>query len=278
MKKITLLFLALTAMVNVANAQMLFDFDTVNANQVFQSGWNGTYPNTAFAKVSNPHISGINTSANVGAYTANGGTNAQLSSDNVGSATVANFDFVTNPYFTMKVWVNKPVVVSVEFKNNGYYPSFATKTKSVTTINQWVTVEFDCSDIQYGAPGNFWGYYNIVGVSFDKDLAGGTVANDVYYFDDMKLSATTSLSTKDFTANSDSVQVYPNPFASEFNVANSEGSFQVSVFDVLGRKVATAKSSSSQLSMGSSLKSGVYIVKVEGANAKDSKSFKVIKK
>jgi hypothetical protein len=30
--------------------------------------------------------------------------------------------------------------------------------------------------------------------------------------------------------------------------------------------------------MGSSLKSGAYIVKVEGANANESKSFKIIKK
>ena len=77
-----------------------------------------------------------------------------------------------------------------------------------------------------------------------------------------------------------SIKVYPNPFTSEFKVdaTNSEGPLQVSVFDVLGRKVATAKSSSNQLSMGSSLNSGVYVVKVEGANAKDSKSFKIIKK
>jgi len=279
MKKITLLFLVLTGMLNVANAQMLFDFDAVNANQVFKEGWNGTWPNTAFAKVANPNISGINTSANVGKFIANGGTNAQLSSEDVGSAVLSNFDFTATPYFTLKVWVNKPVSVSVEFKNNGYYPEFTTKTQSVTTINQWVTVEFNCSDIQYGAPGNFWGYYNIVGVSFDKDLTGGTVANDVYYFDDMKLSATTTLSTKDFTANS--VQVYPNPFANEFKVdaANSEGPLQVSVFDVLGRKVESTKSaSSSQLSMGSSLKSGLYIVQVEGVNSNYSKSFKIIKK
>jgi len=75
-----------------------------------------------------------------------------------------------------------------------------------------------------------------------------------------------------------SIQVYPNPFVSEFNVTKSEGSLQVSVFDVLGRKVETAKSSSSKLSMGSSLKSGVYIVKIEGVNTNDSKSFRIIKK
>jgi hypothetical protein len=75
-----------------------------------------------------------------------------------------------------------------------------------------------------------------------------------------------------------SIQVYPSQFINEFNVTKSEGPLQVSVFDVLGSKVETAKSSSNKLSMGSSLKSGVYVVKVEGANANDSKSFRIIKK
>lgn len=89
-----------------------------------------------------------------------------------------------------------------------------------------------------------------------------------------------SLATNSNQFSDNSIKVYPNPFTSEFKVdaTDSEGPLQVSVFDVLGRKVATAKSSSNQLSMGSSLKSGVYVVKVEDANAKDSKSFKIIKK
>jgi hypothetical protein len=77
-----------------------------------------------------------------------------------------------------------------------------------------------------------------------------------------------------------SIKVYPNPFTSEFKVdaTNSEGSLQVSIFDVLGRKVETTKLFSNQLSMGASLNSGLYIVKVEGETTKDSKSFKIIKK
>lgn len=106
-------------------------------------------------------------------------------------------------------------------------------------------------------------------------------ASNPVYFDNFKVTGTAvSLGTESNQLRDNSIKVYPNPFASEFKVdaTNSEGPLQVSVFDVLGRKVATAKSSSNQVSMGSSLNSGVYIVKVEGANAKDSKSFKIIKK
>jgi len=99
-------------------------------------------------------------------------------------------------------------------------------------------------------------------------------------FDNFKVTGTATLGTNSNQLSDNSIKVYPNPFVNEFKVdaTNSEGPLQVSVFDVLGKKVATAKSSSNQLSMGSSLSSGVYVVKVEGANAKDSKSFKIIKK
>ena len=172
----------------------VFNFDGVNADHVFLETWNGTWPNTAFAKVANPDASGINTSANVGKFISNGGANAELFSENVGtnlgaSTIVPQFDFTATPYFSLKVWVNKPVSVSVEFRNDGYYPGFRTKTQNVTTINKWVIVEFNCSNLVPGDdPG--WGTYDRIGVSFDKDLTGGTVANDVYYFDDMKLSTT----------------------------------------------------------------------------------------
>lgn len=78
-----------------------------------------------------------------------------------------------------------------------------------------------------------------------------------------------------------SIGFYPNPFVNDFKVevVKSEGPFRVAIFDILGRKVETAESStSSQLSMGSSLKPGLYIVQVEGVNSNYSKTFKIVKK
>nr|WP_294932301.1 T9SS type A sorting domain-containing protein [uncultured Flavobacterium sp.] len=131
-----------------------------------------------------------------------------------------------------------------------------------------------------------WATQNIVlsGIDNTQPLSVRISNSSTLYkmvIDNFKITGTAvSLATESNQLTDNSIKVYPNPFAGEFNVdaTNSEGPLQVSVFDVLGRKVATAKSSSSQLSMGSSLKSGAYIVKVEGANAKDSKSFKIIKK
>jgi hypothetical protein len=271
MKKIITLFFGIIGMLNVANAQdvMLFDFDTVNANVTFVEIWNGTYPNSTFAKVTNPDASGINTSANVGQITSNGGVNTQVDSEAVGSSTLPAFDFATNPYLTMKVWIDKPVSVSVEFKNDGYYPSFGTLTQNVTTINQWVTVEFDCSEFLSGGV-HGWGTYNIIGVSFDRDSSGGTVANDVYYFDDIKLSSSTTLSTKDFFASSSSAKYYPNPASDYIYVKNAQ---KVSIIDMNGRLVKEAVNLE-KVDI-SSLVNGFYIVKLDAGNVK--KTSKLIK-
>uniref|UniRef100_UPI002611ED96 hypothetical protein n=1 Tax=uncultured Dysgonomonas sp. TaxID=206096 RepID=UPI002611ED96 len=236
MKKITFLVLGIIGMLSVANAQsvMLFDFDATNANQTWVTTWNGTWPNASITKVANPDLTGINTSANVGKYTANGGANGLVRTDTIGKATLLNFDFVTKPYFSLKVWVSKPVSISIDFENNGYYPSFKTKTQSITTTGQWVTIEFNNSDISYGSSaGNYWGYYNILGITFDADLSGGTKANDVYYIDDIQLSHTSLLATTGLSPEtSTGFSIYPNPTTDYINFPKSE---KVQVLDLSGK-------------------------------------------
>jgi len=270
MKKITTLFFGLACFFSVTNAQdvMLFDFDAANANIVFQETWNGTWPNAAFAKVANPDASGINTSANVGKFISNGGASATIISEGVGSATLASFDFENKPYVSMKVWVSKPVSASLYFANNGYYPGFAYVTQSVTTTNQWVTVQFDCTEFKNGGP-HGWGTYNILGVCFDKDLSGGTVANDIYYFDDINQSA--SLITTGLTAESNAkLSVYPNPAQNYILTPNAE---KVTVMDLNGRIVKESVNVE-RLDI-SSLAKGSYIVKMQVNN--DTKIGKLIK-
>ncbi|WP_228520598.1 RICIN domain-containing protein [Flavobacterium sp. CSZ] len=79
-----------------------------------------------------------------------------------------------------------------------------------------------------------------------------------------------------------SIAFFPNPFSTNFKVeaAKSSEPIRVSIFDVAGKKVQEAESSteSGQLLMGSSLQPGLYLVKVEGVNSNLSKSFKIIKK
>jgi hypothetical protein len=92
-----------------------------------------------------------------------------------------------------------------------------------------------------------------------------------------------SLDKKDISEESDfSIAFFPNPFSTEFKIeaTKSNEPIHVSIFDVTGKKVQEAASSSeaSQLLMGASLQPGLYLVKVEGVNSNFSKSFKILKK
>jgi xyloglucan-specific exo-beta-1,4-glucanase len=79
-----------------------------------------------------------------------------------------------------------------------------------------------------------------------------------------------------------SIDFFPNPFVDGIKVeaTKSNEPIRVSIFDITGKKVETAESSSEsvQLLMGASLQPGLYLVQVEGVNLNFSKSFKIIKK
>jgi len=76
------------------------------------------------------------------------------------------------------------------------------------------------------------------------------------------------------------IGLLPNPFTANFrlSISNPGDISRIAIFDVLGRQVETVEHSAiaNSLSLGSSLKPGVYFVKVYGV--KEVRSFKVIKK
>ncbi|MDR7209851.1 glycoside hydrolase family 44 protein [Flavobacterium piscis] len=91
-------------------------------------------------------------------------------------------------------------------------------------------------------------------------------------------SATTKIVTEDQAESQ--VLLYPNPFANDLKleVTHYKGELQIDVTDMLGRVLESIKvdNESGTISIGASLKSGLYIVRVNGTDW--SKSFKVLKK
>ena len=152
--------------------EMLFDFDTTNADIGFGS-WGGV----GFAKIVNPDKSGINVSDNVGEYTYNG-NDAGLENDLVNDATpLSPFDFSETAFIKVKVWVSKPVGVSIKLQNYPDYGQGYEQMIEVTEINTWVEVVFN-----YGAITAT--NYDRAQIYFDKDGSGGSSVGDKYYFDD----------------------------------------------------------------------------------------------
>ena len=152
--------------------EMLFDFDTTNEDVGFVS-WAGT----GFAKIENPDKSGINTSDNVGEYT-HAGNDSGLENALVNDATpLEPFDFSETPFIKVKVWVSKPVAVSIKLQNYPDYGQGHEQKIDVTETNKWVELIFNYGSITATN-------YDRAQIYFDKDRSAGSVAGDKFYFDD----------------------------------------------------------------------------------------------
>jgi len=277
MKKITLLlFLALTGMLNVANAQVTLYTEDFASNLGLSSDGVVTFqPSTK----DGTWIGGKNLTtvgdANMSLRYGWSSTRLTISAVGTTESNPPASNAVTISNINVAGYTNFSLSISSVFTG----PATAPFIEASADGGAWVTLTT--------VPGGSW---SPATQSIALPAATSTISLRInppasatdqdLVLDDFKITGTASLGIESNELSDNSIKVYPNPFVREFKVdaTNSEGPLQVSVFDVLGRKVATAKSFSNQLSMGSSLKSGVYVVKVEGANAKDSKSFKIIKK
>ena len=89
-----------------------------------------------------------------------------------------------------------------------------------------------------------------------------------------KDAVTGTITLKDKT-----LELFPNPFTSTFNlrVDHMDEIVRVSIFDMLGKQVETINypENTSLTNLGSSLKPDMYIVQVNGV--KWTKSFKIVK-
>lgn len=146
------------------NAQYIYnDFDD-NQNETF-TGW----PNGP-AVVTNPDISGVNTSANVGEWVRSEETWAHVYSELEGK-----INFATGSSFQLKVYspIACEVLFKLEDKTNGAI--FTEVSGNVTTPGEWQQLTFDFS----GAASDT---YDKVVIFFDF---ANTVDN-TYYFDDIE--------------------------------------------------------------------------------------------
>ncbi len=191
--------------------EMLFDFDTVNEDLAFTS-WGGT----GFAKITNPDPSGINVSENVAQYT-HAGNDSGLENDLVSNATpLTPFDFSETPFIKVKVWVNKPVAVSIKLQNYPNWWEGHEQKVEVTETNTWVEVIFNFGAITATN-------YDRAQIYFDKDKSGGSVVGDIYYFDDYLKSNVAPAVVNTITPVADAVEVsqFVNPtISSNFQFRN----------------------------------------------------------
>ncbi|MAB47356.1 MAG: hypothetical protein CMC05_01880 [Flavobacteriaceae bacterium] len=133
----------------------------------------------------------------------------------------------------------------------------------------WQTVNVEIATMNNGAtdPTDNISLVQIVG-------AGGTNPWGDLYLDNIIFYKAGSLSTNDFqTAD---FKVFPNPTQADWNISSSNIINSIAVYDILGKQVLSLKPNSNQVVLdASSLRSGIYITKIEGENG--TKTVKLVK-
>jgi hypothetical protein len=93
-------------------------------------------------------------------------------------------------------------------------------------------------------------------------------------------STTINITCKEMGVENESVSftVYPNPTSNEFTFSMTDGAdYDVIIYDLVGKKVATLSKVSNGLQFGSELKSGVYLAQVMKDNNILIQTIKLIK-
>lgn len=176
---------------------MLFDFDTANAAIGFQS-WSAT----GFSKISNPDASGINVSSNVGSYTHAGNDSGLENSLVAGNSPITAVDFAETPFIKVKVWVDKPVDVTVRVQNYPDYGQGIEQKIKVTEVNKWVELVYN-----FGTETRT--NLDRLQIYFDRDKSGGSTVGSVYYFDDFKKSNVPPAAVTTLSPSTSSTNVAP---------------------------------------------------------------------
>lgn len=131
------------------------------------------------SKVANPDAAGINTSANVGQYVKNAGSETWAG---IAIPMDEPIDFSAMQQVKIKVWSPQagiPVLMKFENMNPHNTEFDIEKEVMTTTANQWEELTFDFSDIN-----NANNYQQIV-LFFNFGTSG---TGETYYFDDIQLS------------------------------------------------------------------------------------------
>ncbi|MFC0875611.1 hypothetical protein ACE01N_03405 [Saccharicrinis sp. FJH2] len=164
------------------------------------------------------------------------------------------FDFSDGSVFTMKVFTETPgkVFFKIEHPSNYKYGQLEVK-QELTTVNKWVDMEFDFSALDPQSE-----LYGKIVLLFD---AGGTAANNYWYFDDIVFNpekiSTGILSPNQPAANSFKIKRNGNHCISVTGMTEDD---VYKIFSVNGRLLLNGTGRSIDIA---GLKSGVYVLNVQ---------------
>ncbi len=221
------------------------------------------YGNCTFEKVTNPHITGINTSNNVGLVHSGNETWSGMWAN-----TSHTIMFENNNVIRMKIYSPIITAFNIKIEQQGNSSVSDSVTTSNTTINEWEILEFDFSNSTTNV-------YNKFIMSFDFN---GTT-DTTFYFDDLFLDVdTTTNNSIHFIDKMTFISVYPNPTTDyiNFDIKTLNKNATVVIYSSNGKKLLTKsiKNGVNQINI-SNFRNGLYFLQIEDGNR--SFSSKIIK-
>lgn len=244
MKKITLFLFLMTF--TLANSQSIpLDFESTTINYAFTD-----FDGGVATKISNPQVSGINTSATVMKMVK--GSGAVWAGSKI--LMPSSIDFTTQKEFKVKVL--SPVAgkrLNLKFEGPGTY--FEKLSAPIKEANVWEELSFDFTGVTGVTNNAIW-----IVFMFDIGTQGDGSANSTYLFDDVTQGV---LSTVNFFETS-KIKIYPNSISNYLNIESNNTIGKVAIYNLLGQEVLVKKSDSKLIILETNtLQKGVYIVKVE---------------
>lgn len=223
--------------------------------------------------VDNPKKSGINTSNKVAEFIERPG--GEIFAGYFNDAIPATISMGKNKKITMKVLMDHEadVVFKLERSSNGAPNTGDTKVK-YTTPNEWqeLTWDFTTLNIPDGA------LYSTLAMIMDFGTVPTTEKR--YYFDDIAIgdkACSGTVGVRDLALSN--LKVYPNPVSTELIIENGQNLYGYDVFNALGQKVLTIRSSGQNyVNLNTSeLERGMYILAAYDKNGLMKAKTKFIK-
>jgi hypothetical protein len=202
--------------------------------------------------IANPHVDGINPSATVAKFVRSGG--APWAQSKLILTDFINFSSLSS--ISMKVYTDAPVGTLLKFKVESTDEGFANERNVNTTVSgAWATYTWDFA----GDPP----VYNVLTFMLGYATPNDASANATFLFDDIEQVQNLSVETNEFF-NIKNIKSFPNP-ASESLTINStyETINSITLFDILGKQIASFKPNSKSLNIDiSAYSSGIYIARI----------------
>lgn len=227
------------------------NFETVGHDWTWWSFGNGSNAADLYAVVTNPSVSGINSSTHCARYKINTGaqTWAGIYSDNIGSLTF------TPENCKIKVQVYKPFISNFMLKFENGTSNFE-KTALNTKVNQWEEITFDLTD-KIGQ--------TITRMTLIPDNNTARSAERICYWDNISFNSNAPSGLHN--ANIYNIRLFPNPFNDKLRITAEQEIRMVTFCNIIGQNILNLTANSRELNLDlQTVSAGNYLVTVKLAN------------